>query len=249
MKTFQSSRTRVIVTKVSGVRHLARHDEARVEITPEVLLKAYSVRHLSRWRKARTILRCSGSSPNSAACIPLDGSFRVPRRLARTIRSNRFEVHVDRDFDAVIDACAAPAAGRDSTWINKRIRRLYRALFDRRQCHTVEAWRDGTPRRRALWRQDRRRVFRREHVSLRARCFEGGARASGRAAQARRLQIARRAIHDRASGELRRDRNVTAGISEACLTEAVAADAQFYCWPSDGVIDGGVVLQSVNQIS
>ena len=33
------------------------------------------------------------------------------------------------------------------------------------------------------------------------------------------------------------------------LAKAVAANAQFYCWPSDGVTDGGVVLQSISQIS
>ncbi len=33
------------------------------------------------------------------------------------------------------------------------------------------------------------------------------------------------------------------------LAKAVAGSAQFYCWPSDGVIDGGVVLQSISQTS
>ena len=51
--------------------------------------------------------------------------------------------HVDRDFDAVIDACAAPQPGRTKTWINARIRVLYRKLFERGHCHTVEAYRDG----------------------------------------------------------------------------------------------------------
>jgi len=63
--------------------------------------------------------------------------------LARTVRSDRFEIRIDHDFDAVIAACAAPAPGRGKTWINHRIRRLYRQLYARGHCHTVEAWRDG----------------------------------------------------------------------------------------------------------
>src|SRR5690606_1931069 len=111
------------------------------DITPEVLLKAYAcvIFPMAESADDPTLFWVE---PEKRGVIPLDG-FHIPRRLARTVPSNHFEVHVDRDFDAVIDACAAPAAGRPSTWINARIRRLYRALFDRRQCHTVEAWRDG----------------------------------------------------------------------------------------------------------
>jgi len=68
--------------------------------------------------------------------------FHVPARLARTVRTTTLTVHVDRDFNAVIDGCAAPAPDRDRTWINSRIRKLYRGLFDRGHCHTVEVY-DG----------------------------------------------------------------------------------------------------------
>ncbi len=49
--------------------------------------------------------------PRRRGIIPLDG-FRVSRRLARTVRQGRFEVHVDGDFDAVIAACAEPRSAR-----------------------------------------------------------------------------------------------------------------------------------------
>jgi leucyl/phenylalanyl-tRNA--protein transferase len=48
---------------------------------------------------------------------------------------------VDRDFDAVIDGCSEPMPGRTRTWINARIRNLYRKLYDRGDCHTVEVYR------------------------------------------------------------------------------------------------------------
>ena len=63
--------------------------------------------------------------------IPLDG-FHVPSRLARTVRTTRFTVWVDRDFDAVIDGCAEAKPDRARTWINGRIRKIYRSLFEHR---------------------------------------------------------------------------------------------------------------------
>jgi leucyl/phenylalanyl-tRNA---protein transferase len=50
---------------------------------------------------------------------------------------------VDRDFDAVLDGCAEPMPGRTRTWINERIRTLYRKLYQRGDCHTVEVYEDG----------------------------------------------------------------------------------------------------------
>jgi leucyl/phenylalanyl-tRNA---protein transferase len=79
--------------------------------------------------------------PDMRGIIPLEG-FHVPARLARTIRSTPWTVHVDRDFDAVIDGCAEPKQDRARTWINMRIRRIYRALYDRGHCHSVEVY-DG----------------------------------------------------------------------------------------------------------
>jgi leucyl/phenylalanyl-tRNA--protein transferase len=80
--------------------------------------------------------------PQERGVIPLDG-FHLSKRLAKTIRSDVFEVWVDRDFDAVISGCAEPGPDRDKTWINARIRRLYGDLFDLGHCHTVEVYRDG----------------------------------------------------------------------------------------------------------
>jgi leucyl/phenylalanyl-tRNA---protein transferase len=46
----------------------------------------------------------------------------------------------NRDFDAVIAACAEPRPGRGRTWINARIRNLYGSLHDIGHCHSVEAY-------------------------------------------------------------------------------------------------------------
>jgi leucyl/phenylalanyl-tRNA---protein transferase len=80
--------------------------------------------------------------PEKRGIIPLD-RFHVPERLVRTVRSDRFTVVVNRDFDAVIAGCAEPMPGRARTWINARICNLYRKLYERGDCHTVEAYEDG----------------------------------------------------------------------------------------------------------
>ena len=59
--------------------------------------------------------------PERRGVIPLD-SFHIPQRLARTVRSDRFEARIDTAFEAVIDACARPRLDREETWINRPIR-------------------------------------------------------------------------------------------------------------------------------
>lgn len=111
-----------------------------VEITPEVLLKAYACGIFPMAENADDP-SIYWIEPDERGIIPLDG-FHVPKRLTRTLRGDRFTVHVDRDFEAVIEGCAQPAAGRARTWINGRIRALYLKLFEIGHCHSVEAY-DG----------------------------------------------------------------------------------------------------------
>ena len=115
--------------------------ETLVDITPEVLLKAYACGIFPMAESAED-LGLHWHEPHERGVIPLE-QFHVPARLARTVRSDRFEVCVNRDFDAVIEGCADPAPGRMRTWINGRIRTLYRKLYDIGHCHSVEAYQDG----------------------------------------------------------------------------------------------------------
>lgn len=79
--------------------------------------------------------------PDERGVIPLD-AFHIPSRLRRTVRAEPFQIRVDTAFDAVLDACAAPAPGREDSWINAPIRRLYVELAARGRAHSVECWRD-----------------------------------------------------------------------------------------------------------
>lgn len=114
---------------------------SRFEITPEVLLKAYSIGVFPMAESAEDP-GLFWVEPEQRGVLPLD-AFHLPRRLARTVRQGRFEIRIDTDFDAVIDGCARSVDTRPKTWINARIRRLYRRLFELGHCHTVETWQDG----------------------------------------------------------------------------------------------------------
>jgi len=120
---------------------MASRESALIDITPEVLLKAYSC-GIFPMAESADDPALYWIEPERRGIIPLE-RFHVADRLARTVRSDRFAVIVDRDFDAVIAGCAEPAPGRTRTWINSRVRNLYRRLYDRGDCHTVEVYEDG----------------------------------------------------------------------------------------------------------
>ena len=80
--------------------------------------------------------------PARRGVVPLAG-FHISRRLARTVRSDRFELRTDSAFAEVVAACAAPRSGRMETWINEPIQAMCDALFARGLAHSVESWLDG----------------------------------------------------------------------------------------------------------
>lgn len=120
---------------------MTRINDVLVDITPEVLLKAYAC-GIFPMAESASDPGLYWIEPDRRGVIPLD-KFHIPSRLARTVRSDRFEILIDHDFEAVLAGCAAPAPGRRKTWINRRIRRLYTDLFAIGHCHTVEAYEDG----------------------------------------------------------------------------------------------------------
>src|SRR2546427_2895379 len=145
---------------------MASRDAAFVEITPEVLLKAYACGIFPMAESAEDPA-LYWIEPEQRGIIPLDG-FHVPVRLARTVRAERFTVTADRDFEAVIDGCAEPQPGRSRTWINRRIRNLYRGLYGIGHCHTIEGY-DGAELVGGLYGVSLGRTFFGESMFHRAR--------------------------------------------------------------------------------
>ena len=82
-------------------------------------------------------------SPDPRGVIPLQ-SFHVPSRLARVIRSRKYSVDVDRDFESVMRACAESDRNDDDpgTWISDEILESYVELHRLGVAHSVEAWQE-----------------------------------------------------------------------------------------------------------
>jgi leucyl/phenylalanyl-tRNA---protein transferase len=78
--------------------------------------------------------------PSPRAIIPLDERFHVPHGLRRVLKKQSFEVTIDRDFDAVINACATR---HGATWISREIVRSYGQLHREGHAHSVEARLEG----------------------------------------------------------------------------------------------------------
>jgi leucyl/phenylalanyl-tRNA--protein transferase len=117
---------------------MANRESPFIEITPEVLLKAYAC-GIFPMAESADDPSLYWIEPDQRGIIPLD-RFHVSSRLARTVRSDHFTITVNRDFDGVVDGCAEPKSGRQRTWINGRIRALYSKLHERRHCHSVEVY-------------------------------------------------------------------------------------------------------------
>lgn len=112
------------------------------EITPELMLRAYRA-GLFPMAETRRGDRLYWLDPALRGVLPLDG-FHLPRRLLRTVLAGGFTVTADRDFAGVIANCAAKADGREDTWINGEIERLFGELHHLGQAHSVETWEGGT---------------------------------------------------------------------------------------------------------
>jgi leucyl/phenylalanyl-tRNA--protein transferase len=111
------------------------------QITPELMLRAYRA-GLFPMAETRRGERLYWLDPEQRGVLPLD-AFHVPRRLMRTVLAASFEVASDRDFAAVIAGCAARVPGRDDTWINPEIERLFAQLHRLGHAHSVECRQGG----------------------------------------------------------------------------------------------------------
>ncbi|KRB53153.1 leucyl/phenylalanyl-tRNA--protein transferase [Rhizobium sp. Root708] len=109
-------------------------------ITPEILLRAYSI-GLFPMAESADDPEIFWVEPDLRGVLPLD-DFHISKSLAKTIRRKPFDIRFNYDFEAVIAACAAETGDRPSTWINQTIRTLYSTLHRIGHAHTVEAW-DG----------------------------------------------------------------------------------------------------------
>ena len=109
----------------------------RLSLDPETLLSAYAqgafpmTDHdgVTRWYTA-----------DPRGVLPLD-AFHIPKSLAQTFRSDRFETHINRTFDGTMRACMKAREG--GTWISEELVSAYTHLHHLGHAHSVETWHKG----------------------------------------------------------------------------------------------------------
>lgn len=69
--------------------------------------------------------------------------LKISKSLGKRMRRGEFILSHDRDFNAVIDACANVRPGSKGTWITPEIKRAYNLLHEEGQAHSFEAWQSG----------------------------------------------------------------------------------------------------------
>ncbi len=81
-------------------------------------------------------------SPDPRGILPLDG-FRISRRLARTVRSGKFQVTCDQNFQQVIQNCAQGPGREGGTWLTGAMIEAYGQLHRLGHAHSIEVWHEG----------------------------------------------------------------------------------------------------------
>jgi len=217
--------------------------QPQLEITPQILLRAYSIGMFPMAESAEDP-SLFWVDPDERGIFPLDGLI-VSKSLAKVVRSDRFTVRVDHDFDGVISGCAGGSAERPSTWINERIRKLYRDLFNQGFVHTVECYQDD-----AL-------VGGLYGVMIGGAFF--GESMFHTARDASKVALVHLVARLRKAGALLLDTQfvtphlMTLGAIEiprddylAQLDVAIGCSANFYAWPQEEVIPGRVALEALS---
>lgn len=108
------------------------------DLAPARLLAAYR-RGIFPWYSPGQPILWWAPDPRE---VLFPAEFRRTRSLAKAIRNRGITVTFDRDFEAVVTACAAP---RDAggTWITPEMTAAYLTLHALGHAHSIEARRDG----------------------------------------------------------------------------------------------------------
>ena len=106
-------------------------------LEPETLLSAYQQGIFPWFDEDTPILWWS---PDPRAILEFENLY-ISKRLARTIRTNKFQVTFNQDFDAVVQGCTyRPEEG---TWITPEVANAYGEFHRRGHAHSVEVWQQG----------------------------------------------------------------------------------------------------------
>ncbi len=108
-------------------------------LTPDMLLRAYAAGIFPMAESADSP-DIHWYDPPVRALIPLDERFHIPSRLGRVLRRRPYKITLNMAFGDVMQGCAAPLPGRETTWINREIIALYASLHHQGHAHSIEVW-------------------------------------------------------------------------------------------------------------
>lgn len=110
------------------------------DLSVERLLLAYSLGIFPWYSQDLPIL---WHSPDPRMVL-LPGELHVGRSLRKNVRRGLYDIRLDENFPAVIQACAQTARpDQDGTWVTDDMQRAYIELHEQGYAHSVEAYRDG----------------------------------------------------------------------------------------------------------
>lgn len=82
------------------------------------------------------------SPPERFVLLPAE--VKVSKSMRQLLRSKRYHVTHNKDFEAVIKSCAsAKRTGQDGTWINQLMLDAYLNLHQKGIAHSVEVWEEN----------------------------------------------------------------------------------------------------------
>jgi leucyl/phenylalanyl-tRNA--protein transferase len=109
------------------------------DLAPARLLAAYR-RGIFPWYSAGQPVLWWSPNPRE---VLVPAEFKCSRSLAKSMRNRGFEIAFDRDFAAVVGACAARRENSTGTWITPEMHAAYAELHARGHAHSVEVRRGG----------------------------------------------------------------------------------------------------------
>ena len=109
------------------------------DLSPARLLAAYR-RGIFPWFSQQDPILWWSPDPRM---VLLPQELIISHSLRKKLRQRQFEVRFDSAFEQVMQACAAPRAGQDGTWIHPEMVAAYSELHRQGYAHSVETWMAG----------------------------------------------------------------------------------------------------------
>ncbi len=108
-------------------------------LEPATLIAAYS-RGIFPWFSDDQPILWWSTDPRM---VLFPDEFKYSKSLAKTVRTQKFDVRFDTAFAEVIESCAAPRTADGGTWIVAEMQAAYTRLHQLGVAHSVESWREG----------------------------------------------------------------------------------------------------------